>query len=126
MYIVMPAVPQAAPVFRARTFQQTVRWCLAAQKEGQLEYDTYVIVGAESRLDDPELAATFEPDSTIGCHRRAARVPAGDRVVSDLPNRGNSSVARGWSVSRPDAYVRREARLYACAGSLGRERIKLE
>jgi hypothetical protein len=64
MYIVRPAVPDAAPVFSAKTFGQTVRWCLCAQRESRLEYDTYDIIGAESNLDDPELVATFEFDGS--------------------------------------------------------------
>jgi hypothetical protein len=62
MYVVRPTGPGAKPVFSAKTFRQTVRWCIAAQQAGTLEYDAYDIIGAESSLDDPELMATFEPD----------------------------------------------------------------
>lgn len=88
MYVVRPTQPEATPVFTARTFHQTVRWCLTAQQAGTLEYDAYDIIGAESRLDDPELMATFEPDrgDTSFAPRKTRR--AGVRRAPPVVHRG--------------------------------------
>jgi hypothetical protein len=62
MYIVRPSSPKEAPVFRANTFRQTIKWCLASEKDGSLQHNSYDIIGADSSLDDPEFMATFLPD----------------------------------------------------------------
>ena len=61
MYFVRPSWPKAAPVFQARTFRQTVNWCLAAEKSGVLGHSSYEIIGADSCLDELEFMATFLP-----------------------------------------------------------------
>lgn len=81
MYVVRPSRPNAAPVFHAKTFRQTVRWCLAAERDGTLQYPSYDIIGADSRLDEPGFMATFLPDRTRlsparHTSRRTGRRPA--------------------------------------------------
>lgn len=73
MYLVRPQRPKAMPVFQAKTFSQAVNWCVAAEQRGTLEDDAYNIVGAETRCDSIEVAATFFPDrARVASPRRAA------------------------------------------------------
>jgi len=79
MYFVRPSTPTAAVVFQAKTFRQTVKWCLAAEKDGSLQHASYDIIGSDSSLDDPEFMATFVPD------RRGARPLARVTMPRRLP-----------------------------------------
>jgi len=70
MYLVKPARSGALPIFGGSSFNAAVKWCLKAQKAGDLTNGRYEIHGSDSRWNKPELVATFEID-------------AGDTVISD-------------------------------------------
>ena len=64
-YYVKKSEPKSLPVFGG-TFQQVVKWCLKAQKEGLLSHPHYEIHGSELKNDPAEFVCDFFADDFAG------------------------------------------------------------